>query len=99
MHASQSVEFRVGASVLIDQRMFMSKRKNSGNGPITFECQSDLQCFAKTVNQVSEPTARLRRNAVPTTRKLLQTIEPFKKRFGAACLLRQVFTFGAPDFS
>jgi len=77
----------------------MSKRKNSGNWPISFECQSDLECVTKTVDQVSEPTARLWWNAVPAARELLQTIETYKKRLGTAYLLRQVFTFCTPDFS
>src|SRR5271156_332237 len=99
MHASEIVEFSVGTPVLIDQRILMAQCKDSGNRAIAFECQSDLECFAKTVDHVSKPTAGLRRNTVPAARKHLQTVELLKDRFGASYLLGQPFTFGALDFS
>lgn len=99
MHASEIVKFSVGTSVLIDQRLFMSKCKNSGNRAIAFECQSDLERFTKTIDHVSKPTAGLWRDTMPSARKQLQTVELFKDRFGASHLLRQPFPFGAFDFS
>ena len=77
----------------------MSKSENSSDRAITFECQSDLERFTKTIDHVSKPTAGLWRNTMPPARKQLQTVELFQERFGAAYLLRQPFPFGAFYFS
>ena len=84
MHASEIVKFSDGTSVLIDQRIFMTKCKDSGDCATAFECQSDLECFAKTVDHVLKPTAGLWRDTMSAAREQLQTVELFKDRFGAS---------------
>src|SRR5581483_10452209 len=91
MRSPQMIEARIGAPVFKDQSLAVAKRQDCRYGPLYVERDSNLQVFAKTIDQIAKPTGGLRRKLVAPPREHQQIPERAQKSVRLAFLVFQAF--------
>jgi len=84
LSAPKVIEADIRAPVLVDKSVPVTERKDRGHGLLIFKGDSDLERFAKAIDQISVPELRLWRNPVPPPRSEEQIPESVEKRFTPA---------------
>ena len=98
-HATEMVKLLIGAAVLVNQRRFVAKGDNGGDGLSSKRSHANTKRIAKRVKEIAKPTERLRRKTVAAAGENGKAIELAEEIERAALFIAEVFALGAVNFA
>src|SRR5882757_5104501 len=99
MHPAQVPESHVGATIFVNEAVFVANREHCCYWSFALQCYANVQRFPEVLHQAVEPLFRLWGHTVSASGMHKQLIESINERFSRSRSIHEAFAFCPPDFS